>query len=209
MIYLFSGTPGSGKSVHLAEEIIKQVKKKKPCIANFPVCFDNLKFRKGLNPYWYFYETNNHKIDPDGLKDFAFSYWENKHSRPKEGELLLIIDEAQILFNARSWMQKDRISWLEFFTQHRKYGYDVILTCQFDDMLDKQIRSLIEYEIIHRKISNFGLIGAIASGLFLGNLFIRVCMWYPIKERLHSNFFVGRKKFYSLYDTFADFDKST
>ena len=37
-----------------------------------------------------------------------------------------------------------------FFSQHRKLGYRVILVAQFSEMIDKQIRALIEYEYIHR-----------------------------------------------------------
>ena len=38
------------------------------------------------------------------------------------------------------------------FSQHRKLGYRVILIAQFDRMLDRQIRSVLEYEYIHRKV---------------------------------------------------------
>ena len=35
----------------------------------------------------------------------------------------------------------------------------MILIAQFDRMLDRQIRSVIEYEHIHRKVKNIGVWG--------------------------------------------------
>ena len=108
--------------------------------------------------------------------------------------------------NAREWNVKGRSEWLGFFTNHRKYGYDILLIAQFDRMIDRQIRSLIEYECIHRKVSNFGKAGFILSAFALGKLFVCVRVWYPIKEKVGSEYFKANKKYYSLYDTFNTFD---
>ena len=43
---------------------------------------------------------------------------------------VIIFDEAQIVFSARAWQTLDP-KWLSFFTQSRKYRYDIILICQF------------------------------------------------------------------------------
>ena len=56
-------------------------------------------------------------------------------------------------------------------------------------MIDKQIRSLIEYEYIHRKVSNFGVVGKVMSMVTFGKLFCAVKMWYPLNERLGAEFF--------------------
>ena len=44
MIYLYTGTPGSGKSYHTAQDIVRKTRKKKnnKVIANFPVVIDNM-----------------------------------------------------------------------------------------------------------------------------------------------------------------------
>ena len=39
----------------------------------------------------------------------------------------------------------------------------------------------------------------------LGKLFVAVQMWYPLKEKVGSEFFVARPGLYRLYDTYADF----
>ena len=47
MIYLYTGTPGSGKSLHLAEAIYKSLRRGQPVIANFEINTQNIKKRKG------------------------------------------------------------------------------------------------------------------------------------------------------------------
>lgn len=197
MITLYSGTPGSGKSLHCARTIINWSRLGQPVIGNFPV---NLRRYKRAR-YTY---LPNEKITPDFLTRFSREYFGNK--RIKEGSILLVIDECQLLFNAREWQKTGRAEWLSFFTLHRHLGYDIILIAQFDRMIDKQIRSLIEYEYIHRKMSNFGWQGYVLSLFFGGKTFIAVKRWYPLHERLGSELFHARKRLYSIYDSYATFD---
>jgi zona occludens toxin (predicted ATPase) len=144
-------------------------------------------------------------LNPAMLMDYSRKFFAGK--TVKEGQITLVIDEAQMLFNARSWDKADRDGWNKFFQIHRHFGYDVILVAQFDRMIDRQIRSLIEYEHIHRKVSNFGAKGKLLCVLMLApNLFVDVKMWYPMKERIGSEFFRASKKLYRLYDTYLLFD---
>lgn len=168
-----------------------------PIIANFE--FGASRIRTEHN----FIYKDNTDITPDYLITFSREWFSDHKFR--EGEIVLVIDESQILFNAREWNKTGRSDWLSFFTQHRKYGYDVILIAQFDKMLDSQIRALIEYEYIHRKVSNFGLFGKLFSFCAGGKLFVSVQVWYPLRERIGSEFFKARKKYYTLYDSYLDF----
>lgn len=198
MIYLYSGTPGSGKSLHTASVIYWTLRRGLPVISNFAINTGRIKRIKGG-----FREVENDNLKPDYLIDFSREYFQGR--RVKEGTILLVIDECQLIFNAREWNVKGRNEWLSFFTQHRKYGYDIILVAQFDRMIDRQIRALIEYEQIHRKVSNYGIKGRILSAFCFGNLFVSVKVWYPMKEKVGSELFVSHKKYYSLYDTFGSF----
>lgn len=202
MIYLYSGTPGSGKSLHTSRVIYWTLKRGFPVLANFPVNTGKIKKAKGA-----FREVANDILTPGYLTDYATEYFHG--GRVKEGKILLVIDECQLMFNAREWNVRGRNEWLSFFTQHRKFGYDVILVAQFDRMIDRQIRALIEYEQIHRKVSNFGIKGKILSAFCLGNLFVSVKVWYPMKEKVGSEFFIAHRKYYSLYDTFGMFASAT
>ena len=198
MIYLYSGTPGSGKSLHMATQLYYWLKSGKHAIGNFEINTSMIKRCKGKFIY-----TDNLKLTPEFLKSYAVEYF--KSHKFNEGALRVYIDECQLIFNAREWNIKGRSEWLSFFTQHRKYGYDVYLVAQFDRMIDRQIRSLIEYEIIHRKVSNFGIMGKILSAASMGKLFVAVKIWYPLKEKVGSEFFKAHKKYYRLYDSYKTF----
>lgn len=200
MICLYSGTPGSGKSLHTASNIKARLALNKPVICNFNINLDKVR-----HPEMFTY-ADNETLSPAYLAKYSQTYFAGK--KVKEEEIFLIIDEAQLLFNAREWQVVNASGWISFFTQHRKMGYHVILVAQFDRMIDRQIRSLIEYEFIHRKVSNFGLVGKIMSSAVLGKLFVSVQMWYPLKEKVGSEFFVARPSLYRLYDTYGTFGTS-
>lgn len=177
MIYLYSGTPGSGKSLHQAMDIYYWIRNGKPCITNFPI--DKYAIPSKHEPIHYCVE--NDILCPEYLIKFSHIYY--RDHKFKEGGIRLYIDECQLLFNAREWNLKGRKEWLSFFTQHRKYGFDIYLVAQFDRMIDRQIRSLIEYEVIHRKVKNFGKWGMLFNACAGGNLFVAVKVWYPMKEK--------------------------
>lgn len=206
MINLFSGTPGSGKSYHMARFIRDSIKYR-DCliIANFPINLSGIRKKKGKFLY-----VENHKITPKRLAEFAqhyINYRKNiKRKSTKEGHIILIIDEAQLMFNAREWNVGGRSEWNSFFTQHRHYKYDIYLIAQFDRMLDRYVRCLIEYEYIHRKVNNFGKFGKFLSILTMGNLFVAVKKWYPMRETVGSEFMRGKKKYYKIYDTTTIFE---
>lgn len=203
MIQLYTGTPGSGKSLHMAKDIYYfcNCKKERLVIANFKVKEEKLKF-----PNRFCYIPNVMLDTPNEVIDKAYKYFEENNKPISEASIILFIDECQLLFNSRDWNIKGRSDWLSFFTQHRKLGFNVILTAQFDMMIDKQIRSLIEYETIHRKCTNYGVIGGIFQLLAFGQpLFVSVEKWYSINERTGYSFFFAKKKYYELYDTFNTF----
>lgn len=200
MILFYSGTPGSGKSLHTAQVLYWWIKSGKPAIGNFDINLDMIPSKKKK---LYLYKWND-QLTPDFLIDYAKSY-AKEHKGIKEDSILLVIDECQLMFNARDWNAKGRSAWLEFFTLHRHLGYRIILIAQFDRMIDRQVRALIEYEYIHRKVSNFGTFGKIISLLSFGQLFVSVKVWYPMKEKVGSEFFRAKRLYYRLYDTYALF----
>lgn len=197
-ITLYSGTPGSGKSLHAARYIYYKLKYNKPVIANFDINLSS--FREPEN----FLYIPNYDMEVNKLIDISRDYFKDKRFR--EGAITLVLDECQLLFNCREWNKKGREAWLSFFSQHRKLGYNIILIAQFDRMIDRQIRSLIEYEFVHRRLTNFGKAGAVVRIVALGEIFCAIERFYPLNEKLGQEFFRAKKKYYSLYDTYAKFD---
>lgn len=195
MIYLYSGTPGSGKSLHVAKDILSKLNiKKQSVIANFDINFNILSKNHGS-----FICVDNNNLNVKFLYDYAMQH----HQLGRENQTLLVIDECQTIFNPREFSRSDRLEWNNFFSQHRKLGYNVILITQNDRLIDRQIRCLIEYEIKHRKVNNFKL-----GVLFPFSTFACVSYWYGVKERLGVEFFIFRKKYGKLYDSYKIFDNS-
>lgn len=200
MIYCYTGTPGSGKSLHAAKEIMVQDKRNLPSLINFQV--DSAFLNHPGNVY-----LPDVNFTPEMLIQFSLWYHAmNNIQRPVEGSLLLVIDEAQTVFNARSWNENGRKEWIHFFSQHRKYGYDVILITQYLEMLDKQIRALIEYNVVHRSMSNFrgGFLFKSLLRLFMGTFQVSV-YWLHTKLKVSSYRVWNYKKCFPLYDTFHIF----
>lgn len=228
MITFYTGTPGSGKSYHLAERC-RMILLHQNCniIANFDINLENvaltwrgwwkqriteltkgkIKFRKyNKKPLkGHFHYWTNPEITPEHLLDFARVH----HKRRKEGQTLVIIDEAGIIFNCRQFSSSDRQNWCDFFAKHRHYGFDFILATQFDRQVDKQIRMCVEFETIHRKLRNYKFLGWLLSMLAGGNIFVAKQYWYASRDKMviNADFMRYTPRISSLYDTYADFSR--
>lgn len=202
MIYFYSGTPGSGKTLQTVQEIELWLKKlKKNVIANFHVDRDFILLGK---PGGRFYYCSNENLTPDFLYKYAIKF----HSLGIEHQSLLVIDEAQVKFSPTAVKlgtqidKRYRQDWLEFFSQHRHLGYDIIIISQFDKLIDAQIRCLFEYNYIHRNATNFKMIGKLMT-IFRVNLFVQVQYWYGCNEQTGHKFFFYKKRYSKMYNSYA------
>ena len=202
MIYMYTGVPGSGKSLHAAQDVLDAVTKKGvTVIANFD-CNRSM-FDKGLfnrkEKGGFFYVPNRH-LKPELLIKYSDIYY-REHDFNENG-LLLVIDEAQLMFNTRSWDEAGRDKWIYFFTNSRHFGYKVILITQFAEMLDKQIRNICEIEINHRNMSNFGFAGKVISLLVGGKMYGCIGFFNGLKQRISIQYVFGRRHLYKFYDSY-------
>lgn len=220
MIYFYSGTPGSGKSLHVARDIYWWMRTGGCVIANFEINRDVFlkkskrknKEPKNLNHGTCLYIPNN-MLEPKFLTNYARAFFKRdkqgySQGRIKEEQCLLVIDECQLIFNARSWNAAGRELWCSFFTQHRKFGYRIILISQFDRMVDRQIRSLIEYEVVHRKMNNYKTFGKIVGLLYGGSAFMAITHWYQIKGKesvVSKETFSCKKRYRDFYNSYKIF----
>lgn len=99
------------------------------------------------------------------------------------------------------------MSYLEFLSQSRKYGYKIILIAQSAKMIDNQFRMLIDEEHNHRKVSRMGMIGAVVAAPFRGRLFMCVRYVYQIHERLGMSLRIFHKRDAAVYDSYATFER--
>lgn len=197
-IWLYTGTPGSGKSYHAARNIVTRLKRPGGLICNFPVNegFVRPKQLRSHVEYW-----DNSELSAARLVSYALDH----HKIGVEGQTLVVIDECQIIFNCRDFGRKDRNAWVTLFSQHRKLGYNFVLITQNDRMLDKQIRALVETEIRHRKLNNYGFGGLLIS-LTGMTWFIAIEYWYGgNKLKLDQQIFPYFKRYAQVYDSYKLF----
>lgn len=229
MVSFYTGTPGSGKSYHLAQLVYDKLKYQDiNIIANFEINLDavaltrlgyikqritdasggKIKFRKyNKRPLkGRFYYWDNSQITVDNLLAFAAQNHVRKSRSVDAPQTLVLIDEAGIVFNCRGFGDRNRQKWVNFFAKHRHYNFDVILCCQFDRQVDKQIRCCVEYEQIHRKLKNFQFLGWLASTLAGGNLFVICENWYMNHLKCGNHLLRYSHRIAALYDTLRDFD---
>lgn len=140
-ILCYTGIPGSGKTYHA---VMDMVHNRSAIVTNVHV--------NGISDCAV---VPLHELDPQQLMAFS-NFWFDSHPY-SENSLLLVIDEAQLLFNSRNWNDESRLEWVAFFSQHRKYGYKCILIAQDIKMIDKQFRSLVEFEVHHTAASSIWL----------------------------------------------------
>lgn len=197
MIEIYTGYPGTGKSLHVAQRVRAVARRGYPVISNV-----RYKLDKGRSIY-----VPNSRLTPRLLEDYGQDYWAEKGS-VREGSILLVIDEAQLILNARDWQDSARMSWLGFFSQHRKLGYSVVLVAQTRDMLDKQVRSLAEEYVAHVRLDRMRILGPLISGLFFAHpVVLCVHRYAGVRQdsrdaRLRSEYVIGRRSLYRVYDSY-------
>lgn len=196
MIESYTGTPGSGKTSHSINDIQKYLARGSVVVCNFAIDLSKIPFVKKSSKFV--------EIDPSSDIDKLYEYAQYSKG---EDSLLLVLDEAQLIFNSRNWSDASRKKWISFFSQHRKLGYRVILITQDINMLDRQIRMLVENNVVHRRMNQFGFVSKIMSALFLNRLFVFVNYWAPRNMRISSGTFLLMPWMTKAYNTNAILDR--
>lgn len=230
-IQCFTGFPGSGKSYHSAKIIYDVLRSGKNVISNININTSIIPPKSDDRPLGHFIYVPNRQwlessiyeknriggkiLCPDiysyiyGLENFALLFHKrDNRGQIIEGQTFLILDECRKIFDPRSWNRKDRSSWVDFFTMHRHYGYEVILISQQDSYIDKQIRGVLETQVLHRNVSKYKRLGKLLAAPFGGNLFVCITSMYGMSKknsRIGSSFIFGSDYYYSLYDSHSLF----
>lgn len=171
MITVCQGTPGSGKSAVAVAKAISHLRKGGVVAANFHLVdqWSNVVARQSplacLKKSWlhkksmslyerFFYVDSLNAITSINPRSLSVEIYKDD-GKYSEGSGLLILDEAQLVFNSRKW--EKNFSWIEFFTQHRKLGWNVLLIAHSIEMIDSQIRPLCEYTSTFRNLQKVRL----------------------------------------------------
>jgi zona occludens toxin (predicted ATPase) len=200
MVKFYSGTPRSGKSYHVAQDIYYKLRNGGNVIST--VNIDTKKISKnGRRRIGDFVYVPIMELDIKFLYRYA-----QRHKKGKEGQTLLVIDECQIIFNTRDCQDKDirknRMEWILFFSRHGHLGYNVILISQHDRLIDRQIRAMFEYEFKHRKVNNYGLLFLLPF-----TYFVVIEYWYSSRLRIGNQFVRFKRSVAEIYDSYTMYDE--
>lgn len=204
MIELFDGSIGSGKSIHVVREVKKRTRR--PVIMNFPL--------RKMRANWHYWD--NDEITVERLVEFARQHANERYGgRMREGMILLVIDEASMLWNARDYNAKGKgdwtKKWLRFFAQSRKLGFDVILVAQFDKQIDRQIRACVEWQVSHYSAKHMFPIKYLVRLLFFCHVTLTVRRWYAAQgtKQKSPGLMIFWPWEFSAYDSMRMFDAPT
>lgn len=129
------GQPGTGKTTAATQRAIDYAAAGRRVYANYPIDFAPITHRASTPlsgaSVWVIPDRPT-RDDLERLEGGIES---------EDRCALLIIDEAGMWLNTRSWSSdKMRMEVIDWLTQSRKRGFDVLLLAQHPNMLDKQVR---------------------------------------------------------------------
>jgi len=150
MIVGFVGTPGSGKTYEAVKKIIFNLRKGRHVYTNIDgmdngPCHEMIKGLCGFDDYEF--DKHFHFLSKDEVPKF----WEiARHGS------FIVLDEIHKVFNCRDWQSAKNNSFADWASTHRHYGYDLVLITQDMEKVEKQIRSLLEWTYVFRRVNFFG-----------------------------------------------------
>lgn len=182
MIGVYTGLPGSGKTLLLAQRGIEALKDNRKVYSNFL-----LKFHGD--------DARNHFEN--------LEYWTEPLELVKVRNGLILIDEIQVYLNSRNW-ENLPFEFQRKLQLHRHHGLDLLGTVQNVSRVDVVFRELINHWYICKKVIGSGEQAKRIWGL------IRVASYFPeeISKKEPKEFdarwrLLTRKKC-EQYDSYAD-----
>jgi len=128
MIVIFSGLPGSGKSLKLGQVAVDLLYRNRKW-------FEKTGVKRAVH--------TNLKLSPAVEKEFPgqIVYWSDLRQLTKLRDVDVLIDEVATYFDARLWetLSLEMRRWL---SQHRKFGIEIYGTTQDFAQVDKAFRRL-------------------------------------------------------------------
>lgn len=198
MMYMYSGTPGAGKSLNVARTVFLWLRHRKrvisSCNIDVRLCFLNF-FSKLI------FELTRGKVlifdsDDERIKNFTYmniydftpkyfiEYALKNHVKGVEKQTLIVFDECVSIFSPEKCVGNFWLEWQEFFQYHRHLGYEIILVPQSTELLARKVKHFAEFEVRHRAMKNANFFMAIVS-LLLGGIFTTKTYWQGSANKKH------------------------
>jgi zona occludens toxin len=207
VITLIDGTPGAGKTYAAMRLIASALGDDKCVVTN---CY--------LKPDWPLRCAKENPVRravpplarrrADTLRDRVFvsedlsELFRVRVPGHGEGRAVMVLDEAHRWMNSRMWSAKGqgRAEVIDWMTAHRHYGFDVFLLTQYVDMIDKQVRHLIEYRTRVRNLKRERIAGV---RIFPFNVFVAITELEGsrAKRRQNTDAYLLNRRIRGMYDT--------
>jgi zona occludens toxin len=204
MIVMVTGPPGNGKSYYALRKLAEALDKGKPVATNVEMAPDFARTIARSNPVRRLLgrsAASAERIDRQAYHSDTLTELFKLRLRGKgEGRGVMVLDEAHGWLNARDWSGKDRGELVRFFSQHRKLGWDVYLIVQDAEMIDRQVRALIEYHVHLRNLKR-AKVPMLGIPFAPVNMFLALWTWHGTQRSVvrREVFRLGWQK--RLYDT--------
>jgi hypothetical protein len=145
MIELLVGSPGAGKSMYAMRLVCEELRGGRRIVTNLSVKMAGL--------CWFLKEKYSFDLDISRVvllsDDQVKRFWQYV----QDGDFVAI-DECQVYWNSRNWQDTGK-ELIDFFSQHRKRGIDIILITQNVQLIDKQLRLLVSKTTILKNLKYF------------------------------------------------------
>lgn len=154
MIVVFTGLPGSGKSLKLADTLVNILYRNRKMYEKKQYQYDQglINEKPQLRILW-----TNLKFSSKVEEEFkgAFHYWTDLRELTVLRDVDVAIDEIATYFDSRLWetLSLEMRRWL---AQHRKFGIDIYGTAQDFAQTDKAFRRLTSNLFLLRKLIGSG-----------------------------------------------------
>jgi len=134
MALYLEGKPGAGKSLVAIGMIKDYLMRGRPVATNMDIYFHEWhdKYFKKLSCY----RLPDYPSSQD-LNSLGYAY-NGDYDETKNG--LIVLDECSRNLNSRTWSEKIRLDMILWFSQYRKFCWDLILIVQDVKALDSQLR---------------------------------------------------------------------
>lgn len=212
MMVTVTGVPGSGKTLYTTTKITEAILAGKSVATNVVLTDDwaeriakttilRLQPRRRRRRCAEWRRRLVYVNDVDALARVRLSTEGIKRGK-LEGRGVAVLDEAGEWLDARAWAEdpESRKRTNRFFRQHRKLGWDVYLISQEAEMIDKQVRTLAEYEVRLRNLRHVKLLGVPVLPF---NLFVALWAWHGVRSQrpAKKEFFRVKRRTAGMYDT--------
>ena len=181
MIWLLTGQPGTGKSTLAVQHAINRYAASgRRVVANFPIDFAPVCRRAGSKLSRAYCEVIPDRPSRADLDAIGIGAEEER----EECFGLLIVDEAGVWLNSRSWQGGEREPIIDWLSQSRKHCWDVILIAQGAEMVDKQVRRAIcEGVVTIRRLDRLKFMGLPFPRVHIGICRYGLDVNAPVLER--------------------------